>query len=54
MSVFEELLGYVIGLKFTTHEAMIEAALLWELDEYQFDNGTFKGSVCTSSGHHQS
>ena len=45
MGAFDALLGHVIDLNFTTHEAMIEAALLWQIEEYQFDNGTFKGSI---------
>jgi len=45
MAVFDELLGHVIDLNFVTHEAMIEAALLWQIEEYQFDNGIFKGSI---------
>ena len=45
MGVFDTLLGHVIDLNFVTHEAMIEAALLWQIEEYQFDNGSFKGSI---------
>lgn len=45
MDTFKALLGHVIDLKFTTHEAMIEAALLWNLEEYQLDKGSFKGSL---------
>jgi len=45
MGAFDALLGHVIDLNFVTHEAMIEAALLWQIEEYQFDNGTFKGSI---------
>jgi len=45
MGAFDALLGHVIDLTFNTHEAMIEAAVLWQIEEYQFDNGTFKGSI---------
>ena len=45
MSAFKELLGHVIDLEFTTHEAMIVAALQWQLEEYQLDSGSFKGSI---------
>ena len=45
MGTFEELLGHVIDLDFVTHESMIEAASFWKLEEYQFDNGSFKGSI---------
>ena len=45
MGAFKELLGYVIDLEFTTHEAMIEAALQWQLEEYQLDSGSFTGSM---------
>ncbi len=45
MGAFDKLLGHVIDLKFNTHEAMIEAALLWKFEEYQLDNGLFKGSI---------
>jgi len=45
MGTFEALLGHVIDLEFDTHEAMIEAALLWQIEEYQLDSGTFKGSM---------
>jgi len=45
MAAFDALLGHIIDLNFNTHEAMIEAALLWQIEEYQFDNGTFKGSI---------
>ena len=43
MGAFDALLGHVIDLNFITHEAMIEAALLWNLEEYQLDNGPFRG-----------
>jgi len=45
MGTFDALLGHVIDLNFNTHEAMIEAALLWQIEEYQFDNGTFDGAI---------
>ncbi len=45
MAAFDALLGHVIDLNFSTHEAMIEAALLWQIEEYQFDNGIFEGSI---------
>ena len=45
MGAFDALLGHVIDLNFVTHEAMIEAAVLWQIEEYQFDNGTFSGSI---------
>ncbi len=45
MGAFDALLGHVIDLNFNTHESMIEAALLWQIEEYQFDNGTFKGAI---------
>ena len=45
MSVFKELLGYVIDLKFDTHESMIEAALHWHIEEYQLDSGSFTGTM---------
>lgn len=45
MGTFEKLLGHVIDLKFNTHEAMIEAALLWQLEEYQLDSGSFSGYI---------
>ena len=45
MSAFDKFLGHVIDLRFNTHEAMIEAALLWHFEEYQLDNGSFKGSI---------
>ena len=45
MGAFDALLGHVIDLNFVTHESMIEAALLWQIEEFQFDNGTFKGSI---------
>ena len=45
MSVFQELLGHVISLEFETHESMIDAALQWQIEEYQLDSGTFKGTI---------
>jgi len=45
MAAFDALLGHIIDLNFNTHEAMIEAALLWQIEEYQFDHGTFEGSI---------
>lgn len=45
MSTFENLLGHVVDLEFNTHEAMIEAALQWQLEEYQLDNGSFRGYI---------
>jgi len=45
MSVFEKLIGNVINLEFDTHESMIEAALCWQLEEYQLDRGSFRGSI---------
>jgi len=45
MGTFENLLGHIIDLEFTTHESMINAALLWDLEEYQLDSGSFKGTM---------
>ncbi|HEY9129621.1 MAG TPA: AraC family transcriptional regulator [Sulfurovum sp.] len=45
MGVFEKLIGHVIHLEFDTHESMIEAALCWQLEEYQLDSGSFRGSI---------
>jgi len=45
MGAFEELLGHVVDLEFVTHEAMIKAALHWELEEYQLDSGVFRGYI---------
>jgi len=45
MGVFEKLIGHVIDLEFDTHESMIEAALCWQLEEYQLDRGSFRGSI---------
>jgi AraC-like DNA-binding protein len=43
VGVFDKLVGHVIDLDFNTHEAMIEAALLWNIEEYQLDIGPFVG-----------
>jgi len=45
MSIFEPFVGHVIDLEFDTHEAMIEAALQWQLEEYQLDRGSFSGYI---------
>ena len=45
MGTFDRVVGHIIDLNFTTHEAMIEAALLWQIEEYQLDSGTFEGSM---------
>jgi len=45
MGSFDALIGHVIDLNFSSHGSMIEAALLWQLEEYQFDNGSFNGSI---------
>ena len=39
------LLGHVIDLNFTSHNAMTEACLLWHLEEYQLENGPFTGFI---------
>lgn len=39
------LLGHVINLNFISHTAMTKAALLWQLEEYQLENGPFKGFI---------
>lgn len=39
------LLGHVINMNFTSHLAMMEASLLWKLEEYQLENGSFKGFI---------
>jgi len=45
MTAFEELLGHVIDVDFDTHQSMIEAALCWQLEEYQLDSGSFSGYI---------
>lgn len=45
MGAFDKLCGHIIDLNFTTHQSMIEAALLWNLKEYQLGKGTFKGYI---------
>ena len=45
MSTFESSLGYVINLDFDTHESMIEAALHWNFEEYQFGRGPFNAYI---------
>ncbi len=42
MGIFDEIIGHVIDLNFVTHESMIKAALLWQIEEYQLGNGVFK------------
>ena len=42
MGIFDELIGHVIDLNFVSHDEMIKAALLWQIEEYQLGNGDFR------------
>jgi len=54
VGTFTYLLGQVIDLEFNTHEEMIEAALQWQLEEYQLDSGSFSGYIkIVHTGHTQ-
>lgn len=47
MGAFDTLCGNVTNLTFNSHQEMIEAALLWQVQEYQLSNGSFNGSIQT-------
>jgi len=41
--IFDQYVGETIDLNYITHEAMIEASSFWELEEYQIENGNYRG-----------
>lgn len=47
MGAFDTLCGDVTNLTFHSHQEMIEAALLWQVQEFQLANGAFSGSIQT-------
>jgi len=45
MGVFDELIGHVVDVSFNTHEEMFEAALRWNMEEFQLNEGFFQGAI---------
>ncbi len=41
----DEWKGHVIDLNFLSHEEVIRESLLWDIEEYQLENGPYIGQL---------